>query len=361
LEIAYQFDRYGGKALILAFLSFPWIAITTLLMMVWTEHQVKNGRNNGLTGGMFGIVLSAGLLCLALSVFLPFEPVTAASFQTQSAFGAYLKNAFFYFVPPFLVGSLIPFHLIVALENGLRTGQGAEVVALLDEKERGIPPAQTIYLKPLWLGFLLAIFAVFSLLSSYYLFDHLQPGTYHNLFITLLIVRSFCVFSLCLISLLWYESALNRLRKVLRDGLTVSLTTTWISGFLQNERQKLLAAVLLIGSLFSIYVIGRPPKNLPVLENIEFITLAVTEQQFFINLKGKGFNPETICIRAVGEGCPKANPCLIPNGALKKHGTQSETELNNVPLTLGKGKYILYAQNGDSPFSNGIEVEVAPN
>lgn len=358
LEIAYQFDRYGRKALFLALLSFGWIAVTTLLSLSWTEHLVEKGRSIALAAGIFGIIASAGLLCLALSFFLPQEPITAASFQTQTALGAYLKNVFFYFVPPFLVSILIPFHLVVSLEREIKAGQEADVSTLLNHEKVGILPPQTIYLRPLRLGFLLAIFTIFSLFSSYYLLDHLQSGIYHNLFIMLLIIRGFSIFLLCLVSLLWYDSALNRLRKILKDGTKISIKPAWIFGFWQNEKQKLVTAILLIGGLSSIYVIGRTPKNSPFLESLEIISRPVIEKQFFVRLNGQGFNPETVNVRVIGNGCPAINPCLVPNGALKQFGTQSETELDNIPLTLGKGKYILYAQNGDSPFSNGLEIEV---
>lgn len=103
---------------------------------------------------------------------------------------------------------------------------------------------------------------------------------------------------------------------------------------------------------------ARANPSPPRLLNVEPAAQIVGGQQFFVKLTGEDFLPELIYIKVVGEGCPQDNPCLIPNSALRKHSKLSETTIENVPLTLTSGEFLIYAQNGESKASNPINLSV---
>lgn len=103
---------------------------------------------------------------------------------------------------------------------------------------------------------------------------------------------------------------------------------------------------------------GRANSPSPKLTAIKPVTTIAGGQQFFVDLKGEGFLPEIVNIKVVGEGCPEANPCTVPNSALRQYSSQSEAMLENVPLTLASGNFLLFAQNGESPPSNSMNLIV---
>ncbi len=358
LEIAYQFDRFRYKSIILAALTLLFVATSTIFTFYFVKSQIKTGKKNSLIVGAFIIILSAVLVCLSLASFLPTEPITAASFQTQTAFGAYIKNIFFYFVPPFIVFSLIPFHFVMTLKKEIAIGNAQDVVALLSNDSKQASPFGAIYFHPLWLSCLLVVFAILSLYSGFSLFDNLQVNEYHNLFISLLIARNLCVFGICSYSLIWYETSINSIKRNQASEIVYTSQENWVFNFFKTDKNKMGLMALLTIILISIHLVGKSSSLKPHLDSLEFVTPATTGKQFFINLKGLGFIPQKISLVIVGEGCPVASPCRVPNGALKKHGTQDETSLLNIPLSLQTGKYQLFAQNADSPFSNEIEILV---
>lgn len=101
---------------------------------------------------------------------------------------------------------------------------------------------------------------------------------------------------------------------------------------------------------------ATPPA--PHLISAEPVSEIIGGQQFFVNITGNDFLPEIVSIRIVGEGCPETNPCTVPNSALRKHSKLSEKVIENVPLTLASGEFLLSAQNGDSKTSNSVNLTV---
>lgn len=100
---------------------------------------------------------------------------------------------------------------------------------------------------------------------------------------------------------------------------------------------------------------GRP---VPRIDKIEIISEPKSRQQFFVKITGEEFEPETVLIEVVGEGCPESKPCKVPNSALRENSKMSETVLDNVPLTLAEGNFKIFARNGDSQISNSVLINL---
>lgn len=100
--------------------------------------------------------------------------------------------------------------------------------------------------------------------------------------------------------------------------------------------------------------------NLPTphVTGIEAQTEIKGGQQFFVNLSGDGFLPQTVYVRVSGEGCPEQNPCIVPNSALLKHSKLTEATLEHVPLTLASGEFTIFVHNSENHVSNPVNLRV---
>ena len=103
---------------------------------------------------------------------------------------------------------------------------------------------------------------------------------------------------------------------------------------------------------------ARISRPTPRLSNIEAVSEMKSGQQFFVKLNGQDFETETVYIAVFGVGCPENNPCKVLNAALREHSKLTETELNNVPLTLASGDFRIEVRNGDSQASNTVYLKV---
>jgi len=197
LEVAYQFDRFGTLALRLGFPIIFWIAATSFVGLTLTEKLIRRKRRNAFFIGLAFFVGGAILLCLAMSYFLPNEPITVARIQTQPAFAAYLKNSLLYFLPLGVIFLLMPFYFIGIQENSVS-----------DLKENGsfFWNKGAINLRPAHFFGLWLLAALYSIFSTFYLLDNLLVGQYHNLFTVLIFLRFFIYFALGLICLIWYNT-----------------------------------------------------------------------------------------------------------------------------------------------------------
>lgn len=193
LEIAYQFDRFGTTALWLGLPLVLWIAAASFAGLTLTERLVRREKRHSFFGGLAFFVGGTIAACLAMSYFLPNEPITAANFQTQPAFAAFLKNSLIYFLPLGVVYILIPFHFVCVQHNEMR-------------ENSSVSGKTAINLRPSFLFGLWLFTAVYSIVSTFRLLDNLLPGQYHNLFVSLVFLRFFVYFGLGLGCLLWYNS-----------------------------------------------------------------------------------------------------------------------------------------------------------
>ena len=201
LEIAYQFDRFGTIALWLGIPLILWIAATSFVGLTWIENLVRQEKRNVLFIGLTFFVGGTILACLAMSYFLPNEPITAASFQTQPAFAAFLKNSLIYFLPLGVIFILIPFHFICVQQSEMLKTFSSSSKMGLSLSDKG-----TINLRPSFLFGLWLFTVAYSIFSTFHLLDNLLPGQYHNLFVTLVFLRFFVYFSLGLICIIWHNS-----------------------------------------------------------------------------------------------------------------------------------------------------------
>lgn len=212
LEIAYQFDHFGAKALLLAPLVFLWIFVTSLVSLAVVARLTLRGHATGLVIALFMLLGSGLSLYVALGWFLPDFSITESQYQAHTAQGAYLKNVC-YFLPLAVIFLLLVFHFVISLQREMKEGRHRRVRDLLLDKRRSVAPENTIYLKVWHLGALLTGAAVLSLLLTFFLLDNLKPNPYLNLFTQLVFLRMLLYFALGMECLLWYSHTLNALKR----------------------------------------------------------------------------------------------------------------------------------------------------
>ena len=103
---------------------------------------------------------------------------------------------------------------------------------------------------------------------------------------------------------------------------------------------------------------ARVSRPKPRLTDIQPTSEIKSKQQFFVKITGQDFEPETVYLEVVGEGCPEIKPCKVPNSALRENSILTETALENVPLTLATGNFRITVRNGDSTHSNPVQLAV---
>ena len=319
LEIAYQFDVYGTTAMQIVMPLTLWNSAIMFAALTSVEKFFLENNRSAYGFGAFLLIGGALFSCLAISLFLPFEAVTVARFQTQPAFAAFLKNLLIYFLPLGIFFVFTPFYMVCR--------------ELISRHKNLLPN----------LSGLLFLAVIYSLFSTFYLLDNLLPGKFHGLFVTLVFLRFIVYFGLGAACLLWAKS---------------ESANDW-TDFISVRRQWQTAAFFgLFGIGLYLAMAANRNYKTPRLDKIEFKTLPDEHRQFFVNVRGAYFEPETVCIRVVGGDCPESAPCSVPNSALKKHSTIAENNLVNVPLTLPNAEFQIFIQNGDSPLSNAVLLHV---
>jgi DNA-binding winged helix-turn-helix (wHTH) protein len=221
LEIAYQFDDLGKKALLAAPAVFGWVlaALLSALMADW--WRTAKSKAGGLFLSISIVYGSAALLQFALTWILPAAPVTEqVARQPWSAQAAYLKNVVLYFLPMATLYILLPFHFVVALQRELAAKQHKPVLALLTGERKAAAPG-AVYLRVGWLAMALFAAALLAVVMTQDLFDHLKPSRYKELFMYLVLGRTLLTFGIALLWLLWYSRTLNeiKLECCLRDAV----------------------------------------------------------------------------------------------------------------------------------------------
>ena len=212
VEISYRFDVYGSAAVWRALLIGLFVFLCSVLSLSVGSRRTASAAPGGLLVSGSLNVVSAALVLIGASAFLPSEPVTQANFQTYTAEAAYLKDCC-YIVPLGLIFFTMPFHFVVAMERELQSKNPILAVNLLAGVKPGAAPAGTVFLRILFLVVLLIGMMAYSLIGRAHLFDNLKPGEYMSLFQNLIHVRMILYFSLAILCLAWYHRALNALRR----------------------------------------------------------------------------------------------------------------------------------------------------
>lgn len=211
VEVAYQFDRIGWLAWRFAPWVFAWI-FTTSALTFWVDWQLtRRGSATGLIASAAAFVVAGFALATVVGGLLPAGPVTEASFHTYPAESAYLKSAY-YFVPLAVVYIAIPFHLLIALGEELRAGNGASVVRLFEARLPRRAPRGALYLKASWLGILLVVAVCFTVAGSAHLLENLAPGDNAGVFVRTYQWRLGLYFLLGCECLVWFGLMLNEVQ-----------------------------------------------------------------------------------------------------------------------------------------------------
>jgi DNA-binding winged helix-turn-helix (wHTH) protein len=195
LEIAYRFDLYAFQSLKV---GPPLMIINTLALigaLVTARKQLSKGKRGGLFKGITLLVCGVMVSTWLTSMYLPNTPITLSNHQAQPAFAAFLKNAVLYFLPLSILFLLMPFYVVAAIEL-----KAKKVISHL--------PIDAVFARPRSLALILGVAIIYSLVTTFYLVDHLQTGPYHGLFVSLVFIRFITYFGLGLGSLLWYKGAL---------------------------------------------------------------------------------------------------------------------------------------------------------
>jgi hypothetical protein len=219
LETAYQFNRYGAKALRGAVVVFCGVLAAFFAAAVVDWWRTAQNKGGGLFLGITIVYGSTALLQLALWWVLPTAAITEQiSRQSWSAQAAYLKNLVMYFLPLATFYVLLPFHFVLALQRELAAKRHGRVLALLTGEPKAAAPG-AVYLRIGWPALALFVIALLSLVMTQDLFDHLKPSPYKNVFMHLALGRTLLLFGIALLCLLWYSGELNEIkRECLRAG-----------------------------------------------------------------------------------------------------------------------------------------------
>ncbi len=199
LEIAYQFDVYRSLVIWPGLLILMINAVAVAAALVLAHKRLREGKGGGLFAGLSILMIAAIGACWLAWLYLPSVPVTLTRFQAQPSIAAFLKNAIIYFLPLGVFCLLIPVYFVVAVDLKVRN-------VITDV------PADAIFIHPNFLLIVCLATIIYSLISSFYMLDNLQTGTYHALFVSLIFIRFIVYFGLWLSSILWYKAALNKAR-----------------------------------------------------------------------------------------------------------------------------------------------------
>ncbi|MGH9968581.1 MAG: winged helix-turn-helix domain-containing protein [Pyrinomonadaceae bacterium] len=212
LEVAYEFDRFEGMAWKIAPLVFGWMMISSVVGLASDRKLTSRNRASGVLASTAIFFMAVALLFGFLTRYLPSFPITESTLQAYPAQAAYLKNTS-YFLVLGLIYMILPFHFIVAVEREIQRGHHRQVLGLLIGDKLSAAPRGTIYPRFWALASLLVVLAVFSLVMTSHLLDHLKPGPYMNLFTQLVYLRGILYFALGIECLIWYYRAIDEIKR----------------------------------------------------------------------------------------------------------------------------------------------------
>ena len=212
LEVAYQFDHFGSKALKLAPLVFFWMFATSVMGLFADRILTLQRKTFGLAVSTSTFIIAAAALFGGLCMFLPPLPITEATFETYPAQAAYLKDVGSFLALAFFF-LLLPSHFVFALQYESALNRPNDEPGVTSEQLIRTIARRTLYPRFWFLCLLLILFALIAITSTAHLLDHLKPGPYMNLFVELLYLRGILYFGLGTYCLVSYYRAINRAKK----------------------------------------------------------------------------------------------------------------------------------------------------
>jgi DNA-binding winged helix-turn-helix (wHTH) protein len=198
VEIAYDYGRYGLASLYAAAVAWIWMCGTTGTCFYASSPAALRG-NGGRNVAIGILAASVGLLVAATHGILPTTTVTLLSYQGHTASAAYLKNVI-YFYALGVTFIMLPYHVVITIE----------------ERAVNAVPADAPFPKPGLLFGLLIGAGIWSLLSVARIFEHLRPGPYMSLYMSLLQIERLLGFAVATECLIWYHLAIVRYRQASR-------------------------------------------------------------------------------------------------------------------------------------------------
>jgi DNA-binding winged helix-turn-helix (wHTH) protein len=212
LEIAFQWNNYGEKALWYSPLVFGWIAATSITALLLDWRLTQHGKSFGLVLSTGIVALSAGVIYVSLLPFLPNGPITQSALHASTAEAAYLKNVGFFFLPLTIAFLLIPFHTVSVLRREVRFGNCHRILDAFSHPQR-VTSGIGLLISVRLLGLVLFVAGITSLSLTYRLFDNLEVSQYSNLFQNLAIFRLILYFGFGGGCLAWYSLSLSDIRR----------------------------------------------------------------------------------------------------------------------------------------------------
>lgn len=211
-ELGYSYDRFGSLAWVLSGPTLLWMTAALVLALFDGTKSTVARETNGLMRSLTIMLSMMAVIIMCMMFVLPAEQTIAASFQTRTASGGYFKNAIVHFLP-LLVFVIPTFHAVLRLQTELRSGRHRMVLGLLTREPSSVRPRRMIYLSPQLLSGVLLVLGVIKILGMNYMLDALTPGPYANLFSIASYVSTAAWFAIALISLAWYSTSLNELKR----------------------------------------------------------------------------------------------------------------------------------------------------
>lgn len=211
-EVAYDFDRLGNSAVLLAVLLTVVVTSLGLTGLALDARRTRAGRHDGLTVSILMFTAAAGLVFLCVWPFLPAEPIVRASFQTFTARAGMLK-AICYFLPLSIAFVCIPFHFVVAMQRELSAGRWKLTMNVLVGQGLEVLPKGTVFPGVRLLGAALSLVGAVAVYGLSHLFERLTPAPYMNLFMLSALARTALFFVVGLGCVWWYSRCLNELTR----------------------------------------------------------------------------------------------------------------------------------------------------
>jgi len=196
LEAAYQFNVYGASSLWFGFWAATVNGIALSSVLSLASLRLRKSKSGGMFVGSIILLAGVAMSVWLASLCLPSSPVTLAQFQSEPALAAFFKNTIVYFLPLACFFVLMPFYTVSVRE-------------LMNQGKLAFEPFDMIQVRPDSLIIICLLAVVYSLLTTFYMLDRLQIGPYHNLFVTLIVLRFIVYFGLGIGSLLWYRKMLG--------------------------------------------------------------------------------------------------------------------------------------------------------
>ena len=207
IEIAYQFDQYGNRALIITLPIFCWIFVTAVAGFVADWKWTSKGSRYGFAISLWIFLIATAIAFRGVCLFLPSFPITESQLQAHTAQGAYLKTIS-YFLILALFFLITTFHFTVSMQRDFQAGIHIKGELFVADKI-GMPAVVSIYWRLWALTFMLILMFVVTLFLHDRLINNLVVTPYTNLFTILVYIRAIIYFALGIQCLIWYYQRLG--------------------------------------------------------------------------------------------------------------------------------------------------------